>query len=180
MASDVQARSRSTRHAWKKWGLTATTSALVLICGTANAASTSTTFTVSATVLASCTISATDLDFGNYDPGSASSDDATSTVSVQCSNGTSFAVALDAGTTAGSTLTDRNMSDGGSSTLNYQLYTDGTHTVVWGDGSGSTLTNTGTGTGTSTQDFTVFGSIPTGQFVTSGSYTDTVTATVTY
>lgn len=178
--SNMQAagqRGRSSRKALA-WG-----SAMLLAClacGAADAATTSTTFSVNATVLASCAISATNLNFGNYDPGSATPDDATSTVSVQCSTGTSYAVSLDAGTTSGSTLTSRNMSDGIASTLNYQLYTDAAHTTVWGDGSGSTLTNSGVGTGSSSQDYTVYGRVPISQFVTSGAYSDTITATVSY
>jgi spore coat protein U-like protein len=67
----------------------------------------------------------------------------------------------------------------GANTLNYSMYTTAGRTTVWGDGTLSTVTQAGTGNGTG-QALTVFGRVPTGQYVTAGSYTDTVTATVTY
>jgi spore coat protein U-like protein len=67
----------------------------------------------------------------------------------------------------------------GTSTLGYNLYTTSADTTVWGDGTGSTATVAGTGTG-SNQTLTIYGKIPTGENSLSGTYSDTITATITY
>src|ERR1700744_5359078 len=77
--------------------------------------------TVSATVNALCTIAAQPLAFGTY---GSSQTDASTSVSVTCTNGTSFTVALDAGTGSGGTTTLRKMSGPGGATLNYALYSN--------------------------------------------------------
>ncbi len=142
------------------------------------AATATTTFQVTATVLSVCTVSATNLAFGNYDASSGTPNDASSTVTTTCSNTTAYTVALNAGTGSGATVALRKMTNG-ANTLNYSMYTTAGRTTVWGDGTLSTVTQAGTGNG-SGQALTVFGRIPTSQYVTAGSYTDTVTATVTY
>lgn len=152
--------------------------ALVAMPAVAIAATATTTFQVTATVISVCTVNATDLAFGNYDASAGAPNDNSSTVNVTCSNGTPYTVALDAGTGAGATVAVRRMSNGGN-TLDYSMYTTAGRTTVWGDGTSGTSTQAGTGNG-GAQAFTVFGRIPTGQFVTAGAYADTVTATVTY
>ncbi len=145
----------------------------------AYAASTKTTsFTVSATVLASCSVSATNLSFGNYTASSGTNLDATSTVSVTCTNGQAYTIALDGGSVAAD-VSARTMSDGAAHTLAYSLYTDAGRTTLWGDGTSGTSTVAGTGDGTQ-QDATVYGRIAASQFAAAGSYTDTVTVTVSY
>ena len=67
----------------------------------------------------------------------------------------------------------------GTATLGYNLYTTTGDTTVWGDGTGSTASVAGTGTG-SNQTLTVYGKIPTGETSLSGTYSDTITATITY
>jgi spore coat protein U-like protein len=61
----------------------------------------------------------------------------------------------------------------GAAALNYGLYTDAGHTTNF-----ATLASAnGTGSGVVT---TVYGQVAAGQYVAPGTYTDTVTATVTY
>jgi spore coat protein U-like protein len=67
----------------------------------------------------------------------------------------------------------------GSNTLGYQLYLDAGRSSVWGDGSASSSTSSGTGTG-SAQTLTIYGRLPSLANVVPGSYTDTVTVTVSY
>jgi spore coat protein U-like protein len=152
--------------------------ALVAMPAAGIAATATTTFQVTATVISVCTVSATDLAFGNYDASAGAPNDNSSTVNVTCSNGSPYTVALDAGTGSGATVAVRRMSNGGD-TLDYSMYTTAARVTVWGDGTAGTSTQAGTGNGAA-QAFTVYGRIPTGQFVTAGSYADTVTATVTY
>jgi len=134
-----------------------------------------TNFTVSATVQATCTISASALAFGTYTGLAATG---TSTVTVQCTNTTPYNVALSAGSGSGSTVTTRKMTGPSSATLNYALYQDSARSVNWGMTTG-TDTESGTGNG-STQALTVYGAITAGQYVAPGAYSDTITATVIY
>lgn len=142
----------------------------------ARAANASTTFSVTATVLASCNVSAGTLAFGNYSPSAQS--DATSTIDIVCTNGTPYTVALDGGSTA-SNVAARAMNDISAHTLSYGIYTNATRATIWGDGTGATVTQSGTGSG-GTQALTAYGRVPASQFVAAGNYSDTITVTVTY
>ncbi|HEY1836874.1 MAG TPA: spore coat U domain-containing protein [Rhizomicrobium sp.] len=144
----------------------------------APAATQSTTFSVTATVLGSCSVSAGTLAFGSYTPTAGSSTDASSTVNVVCTNGTDYTVALDGGSTANN-VAAREMNDAASHTLSYEIYKDSARATVWGDGTGASVTQSGTGGG-ATQSFTAYGRVPAAQFVTAGNYADTVTVTVSY
>jgi spore coat protein U-like protein len=74
----------------------------------------------------------------------------------------------------------RTIANGGN-TLNYNLYRDSARSQVWGDGSGSTFTVTGTGSGLLTAStLTVYGDIAAAQDKPPGTYTSTITVTVTY
>ncbi len=134
-----------------------------------------TTFGVSATVQATCLISATPLAFGTYTGVAATS---TSTVSVTCTNTTPYNVSLGAGTATGATVTTRKMTGPASAVLSYAMYSDAARSVNWGQTIASD-TVAGTGNG-SAQALTVYGSVPASQYVAPGAYSDTITATVTY
>jgi len=133
------------------------------------------TFTVTAVVAKDCTVSATNLAFGNYAGALINS---TSTISVTCTSTTAYNVGLNAGLATGATVTNRSMTGPGSALLSYKLFSNSGHTTNWGNTVG-TDTVAGTGNGV-IQPLTVYGQVPAGQFVTPGSYTDTITATVTY
>jgi len=133
-----------------------------------------TTFGVSATVLKDCIVSATALGFGNY-TGAVNS--AQSTVTVTCTNSTTYTVGLGPGLASGATVTTRQMQNG-AALLNYGLFSDAAWTTNWGNTSGTNwVSKTGTG---AAQNITVYGQIPAGQYVTPGSYADTIAVTVTY
>ena len=135
-----------------------------------------TTFTVTATVATTCTIAANALAFGTY-TGSASA--VNTTVTVTCNQTSPFNVGLNAGTATGATVTARKMTGPAGATLNYALYQNSSLTTNWGNTVG-TDTVSGTTSGTTADALTVYGSIPAGQSVPPGAYTDTITATVTY
>jgi spore coat protein U-like protein len=145
---------------------------------TASAATTTTTFGVTATVSDSCSVTASALGFGTIDPTSGTATDATTTIDVTCSNSTTYDIGLDAGTTSGATVTSRQMDDGGGNLLDYALYSDSGRTTNWGDTVG-TDTVAGTGDGTA-QTHTVYGRVPDQPTALVGSYSDTITVTVTY
>src|SRR6218665_1097900 len=113
-------------------------------------------FQVGATILVSCNVSGTTLNFGsNLDPLLTPGPvDASSTLQVVCTNTTPYSVALNAGLNAGggSNFSARSMKTA-SNALPSQLYLDTGHATVWGDGAGSGVYN-GTGTG-SAQTLTI-------------------------
>ncbi|MGA2086956.1 MAG: spore coat U domain-containing protein [Terracidiphilus sp.] len=147
---------------------------LTFTSASAQANPATTTFGVSATVLKDCIVSASALGFGNY-TGAVNS--AQSTVTVTCTSGTTYTVGLGPGLATGATVTTRQMQNG-TNLLNYGLFSNGTWTTNWGN---TLATNwvSGSGTGVA-QPLTVYGQIPAGQYVTPGSYTDTIAVTVTY
>jgi spore coat protein U-like protein len=134
-----------------------------------------TTFGVSATVLKDCVVSATALGFGNYTGALVN---ASSTVTVTCTSGTTYTVGLNQGLATGALVTTRQMAiTQPAGALNYSLLTGSYTGTNWGNTSGSWVSGTGNA---APQPLTVYGVIPAGQYVTPGSYTDTITATVTY
>lgn len=155
----------------------AVTSILLSAVSTVSAATATTTFQVDATVISGCNVSATNLSFGNYDPLSLLDQDGTSTITVQCSLGTTYDIGLDPGSGSGATVAARKMTKG-ADTLTYSLYRDLARLLVWGNTVDSD-THSGIGTGLSIPHV-VYGRIPAGQNVNTGSYTDTVTVTVTF
>ena len=133
-----------------------------------------TTFGVSATVLKDCIVSATALGFGNY---TGAVNTANSTITVTCTNSTTYTVGLGPGLATGATVTTRQMQNG-TYLLNYGLYSNSGLTTNWGN---TALTNWVSGTGNgAAQPLTVYGQIPAAQYVTPGSYADTIAVTVTY
>ena len=130
------------------------------------------TFNVTATVLSSCNVAATDLEFGNYDP-TAGDLDSTSTITATCTAGTEYEIALGQGQN-----TSRQMKNVGGEFLDYELYQPDGYTTIWGDVGGATVTQTSTAGGP--VNYTVNGRITGGQYVTAGAYTDEVLVTVTY
>jgi spore coat protein U-like protein len=136
-----------------------------------------TTFTVSLTVQADCTITATALNFGTT--GLISSNiDQTTTMNLTCSSGTAYNVALDGGSVSGSTVAARLLGGTGANTVNFALYRDSARTQNWGQTVG-TDTMSGTGSGAS-QSLTVYGRVPSQAAPAAGNYTSTITATVTF
>jgi spore coat protein U-like protein len=149
------------------------------------AGSESTDMQVSAEVVSNCTISSTDMNFGAYDPIGANAEEplnATGEVTIQCTLGSEVAVTLDSGQHAGMSGEGR----GGAairklaseeSTMQYELYGDAAHRDAWGASAVSNFFMVGTGYA---QTMTVHGTIPAGQNLEVGSYSDVVTATVEF
>ncbi len=134
-----------------------------------------TTFNVTATVTATCTIAATAMTFATAYTGSTIT--AQSQITATCTNTTPYTIGLNAGTTTGATTTNRLLAGPSGATLPYQLYSDSGHTTVWGNATGSWVSGTGNG---SAQAINVYGQILGAQLPAPGTYTDTVTATITY
>lgn len=157
--------------------LAAFTAVLFLAASPAGSASSITsTFQAKINIGSSCTVSATSLDFGSQGVLGANVD-GSSNVTVACPTGTAYNVGLDQGVGAGATTSARYMSNAGAQ-IRYMLYTDAGRTSIWGNVVGAdTLSGVGAGLPTA---IPVYGRVPAQTTPAPGSYTDTITVTVTY
>jgi spore coat protein U-like protein len=87
--------------------------------------------------LASCSLGTSSVSFGNYNPLSVVSLDTTGTVTFSC-NVFALVPRLNLSRGAASTFNPRTMVGPGEGVLNYNLYLDAAHLVIWGDGTGGT------------------------------------------
>lgn len=127
---------------------------------------------------AACTISTTAVSFGSYNVFAASPDDATGQITYRCTapRPPLVTIQLDKG---GAPSFDPRQMRQGSQILNYNLYLDSTRATIWGDGTGGTQTYTQSNPQANRNiNVSVYGRIPAGQDVGSGSYSATVTATI--
>lgn len=143
---------------------------------------------ISASVAAKCIVSSTaEVAFGPYDPittnSSAGADlDTTGSVGIKCTPGNGASISLDSGSNA-SVNQRRMIGPSGSSSqfLLYNLYTDSPGGTAWGNGSnGASPLTISASTNASERTFTVHGRVPKGQDVNTGSFSDTVQATVNF
>jgi spore coat protein U-like protein len=143
----------------------------------ANATTTKTaTFLVSLTINSDCSISTSPLAFGSSGVLAAAINQSTS-LTVTCSNTTPYSLGLDAGSVSGSTVATRLLSNG-TATVNFQLYSDTNHSVLWGNTVGvNTVSGVGNG---SAQSVTVYGQVAAQATPTASTYTSTVTASVIF
>ena len=132
-------------------------------------------FLVEANVVPTCTLTATNLNFGNY---SGVQLDGTSTLTATCATGAAYTIGLNAGVSAGATVSNRAMTGPAGAKLSYGLFQDSARTVNWGN-TVTADTEAAVGAGVA-QTVTVFGRIPASQNLPGGAYVDTITATLTF
>lgn len=139
-----------------------------------------------AQAVANCSVSATTVAFGSYNPFSGTADDSTGNIQVTCSLGglLSLLVAYEIKlSTGGSGSYAPRRTSSGANTLNYNLYINSARTTVWGNGTGGTSTVSDgylLGLFTTVRNYTVYGRVPALQNVRGGAYADTITVTVEY
>lgn len=129
--------------------------------------------------LAVCSLSGTSISFGNYDVFSSSPLDTNGSIVYRCGNADhDISISLDKGGTP--SFNPRQMLNG-SQALNYNLYLDAARTIIWGDGTGGTQTYF-IKNPPNNQDVTVpvYGRVPTGQNVSKGAYSNTITVTINF
>jgi spore coat protein U-like protein len=139
-----------------------------------------------ATGHAICSLSASGVAFGVYNPSASAPTHATGSVTVNCRQfiGT-YTVGLSAGLNGGGNISGRRMS-AGTALLAYQLYTDAGHTMVWGDmvwgdgTGGSVAVHSGACLSACNNNYTVHGRIAARQAAIPGIYGDTIVVTVTF
>ncbi len=136
------------------------------------------TFTVSATVAASCSVSGTNLTFGSY-TGAVTTANSTLTVTCNAAS-TPYNIGLNPGA-HGTGPYARNMANG-ANLLSYGLFQNAAWTTNWGTTSGTdTEAGTSSATAMTATTVTVYGQIPANQVVAPlGAYTDTITASIIY
>jgi len=132
----------------------------------------------------SCSVAATGVNFGIYNPLSGTPNSATGTVTVTCDVLVgllaSWTVGLNTGN--GGSFAPRRLGSG-SSYLTYNLYTSAAYSSAWGDGSGTTTLVSDQRLliiGANITSYTVYGRIPAGQDAAAGTYLDTIVVTVNY
>jgi spore coat protein U-like protein len=133
--------------------------------------------------LSQCTMNSTPINFGNYDVFSGTPLDAIGTITINCSRDVVWAT-VTLGQSSYGTFNPRRMKQsGGTDLLDYNIYTDVARTTIFGDGSGGTSsvrTKRPPGQPAPWSDIIyMYGRIPPGQDVSAGTYSDTLTATVT-
>lgn len=142
------------------------------VAGTASAATDTKNFQVTMTITGACDIhtgTATNVDFGSWAAGGTDKT-ATGNLIVNCTDTTPYAITLNNGSNYAA---GRRMKSG-SNYIAYGLYSDAGATTAW-------TSVAGTGNGLD-QNIPVYGKVLAAAYATAvpGTYTDTVTATVTY
>jgi spore coat protein U-like protein len=132
-------------------------------------------FTVNATAINDCTITASPMAFANASilTGNLRS---TSTLSVRCVNNNAYQIALNGGSVAGN-VANRQMKNTVTADQVSYLLSSTLDGAPWGDGTAGTSMVTGTGTGASVP-LTIYGRVPAQVSPRPGDYKDTVTATI--
>ena len=116
---------------------------LLAMAGGTQAATTLSSFTVTANVAANCLVTTTNMDFGTFD--GVANRTATSDINVRCTDGVGYTIALNVGTGGGSIATGRLLDGPLTNTLTYNLYSDPAHANVWGTALADRVAGTGTG-----------------------------------
>jgi len=132
---------------------------------------------VTATVVANCTITTTPVAFGNYDVLLPTDLAGTGSVIATCNKGAGLSIGLGLGLHAAGAV--RKMQNAGTDVLTYELYQQVGHSTVWGTAAGSVLTLVAAPSKAAIT-YTVYGNVPNGQDDPAGAYSDTVVATVNF
>jgi spore coat protein U-like protein len=144
-----------------------------------------------ATAASDCSVTASGVAFGTYDPSIATPDDSTGSVVVTCtytgpggSDTANYTVTLSTGTSG--SYAPRKLA-AGASRMDYNLFRDAARTQVWGNASAGTAIITGSlkvgpgaGNRTRTATHVIYGRIPQLQDADTGNYSDSILVTLTF
>ena len=150
--------------------------AALAMCPSAQAAQATANLQVQAQVVNVCSVSASTMNFGNYQPSAATDSTSVTSVSVLCNLGTTYTLSVDSGEN-GSGTTRRMKLSGGTDLLTYQVYSNIGLTNVLGITGATGISGVGSGLAVGTL---LYGVVPKGQQVTGGTYTDKLIVTVDY
>lgn len=130
---------------------------------------------------AACNVSATGISFGSYDVFSNIPVVSTGSITITCDPGQPPDVVVSIGPSPNSGgFSPRKIRHSSlQEYLSYNLFTDPSMTVVWGNGTAGTSTVTlPKVTPNKPRTVTFYGKLPAGQDVYSGAYSDTLTVTI--
>ena len=161
--------------------------ATVVLCAAAFvpasvSAQTTADIAVSATVNARCTITAAPVAFGVYDPlvtNAVAPLDGMGSVTVACTKGSVPTIALGPGAHASGSTRRMIGAATPNDLLTYELYQPAGYTAVWGT-TGPNLYTAAAAADKTARTFTVNGRVAGSQDVSTGTYNDTVVATVNF
>lgn len=170
-AAGVYASSFTGADAWATYAYDATSCAQV-----GNARAVAVPLQVTGTVLSTCRVSATPINFGTASLLQ-NGVDAQGAIAVTCSRGTPFAIKLGGGNAAATDPRSRSLRQSSGALVTYGIFQDAARTIAWGNQQSNDL-NVAAATGL-TQVFPAFGRVP-AQRATPGTYSDTVLVEVTY
>lgn len=122
---------------------------------------------------ATCSASTVGVHFVTYDPFDPSPLESVGNINVSCDSTASFTISLSPGS---GSYAARSMVNGGH-VMEYNLYSDPSRLIIWGDGSSNSSAVSATVT---TGDFAVYGRVPARQNLPAGTYSDTLVVTITY
>jgi spore coat protein U-like protein len=131
---------------------------------------------------AACSVSATGVNFGAYDVFVATPSDSTGTVTVSCDQAppVDVTIAIGPSGTSGGFIPRQMRSASSPDRLGYNLFVNAGRSTVWGDGAAGTSTVFLKNVRKNRPEVaTIFGRIPPGQDVSVGSYSDSLTVTIT-
>ncbi len=131
--------------------------------------------TFQVTVLPACIVSVADMSFGTYIATDTLPKDASAAGSVECTPDQTVELQVNPGT--GSANYANRVLTKGSDTIDYNVYTNGARSIVWGDGTGGSSPYTIVTNGT-VQAGNYFGRIPAGQFEPEGTYQSMLNVTL--
>lgn len=140
------------------------------------------TLNITATVPSGCAVTTTPVNFGSYLSNQPGDVNATGMISVNCPNTTAYTVDLGTGMHAPGTVSYRLMNNGGGAGMDYLQY------YLYWNCNGCTLAGTGVLTGSITggtgnltwQNYTLYGVISNSQSVNPGSFSDSITVTISW
>ncbi|HEX4405871.1 MAG TPA: spore coat U domain-containing protein [Polyangia bacterium] len=116
---------------------------------------------------------------GSYDVFSPTSTDSAGNIAYTCTGGATVTIALSMGN--GPTFSPRHLQRMGGFLMSYNLYLDGGHSMIWGDGTGTSVMSPPSAPADGAVVMVpIFASIPAHQDVGLGSYTDSIMVTLNF
>jgi len=152
--------------------------ALAAISTQAFAGTETATFQSTATLNASCVVSATNVNFGTITPASGVTN-ANGEITSTCSKSLPYTIVISGGTSGIANARTMAGTAGNTDKLKYYLSPTASYSSSWGDGTNGTTIVNRTGTGAA-QSNTVYGSLPINQYLKPDTYSDNLTVTMTY
>lgn len=131
---------------------------------------------------AACNVGATNINFGAYDVFSNLPKDSTGTISVDCDEAPPPIVVIRIGPsfTSGGFKPRQMRHTSRQDRLSYNLFIDSSMSVVWGDGTQGTMIVSNKVHKNKPWITPYYGRIPAGQDVSAGTYSETLSVTITW